>query len=151
MTEHRRHDTAGLTGLERLELYLSGAVAATGLVPRLGFAGRIVGPGCVVFTAKPDESHYNAGGTVHGGFTATLLDTAMGCAVQTLVDAEHAATTMELKISYHRAITAATGRVEATGKVLSHGRRAAFAEAKLVDAAGRLLASGTSTLMIVRR
>lgn len=151
MTEHRHHDTTGLTGLERLELYLSGAVAASGLVPRLGFSGRIIGPGRVMFAVTPDESHYNSGGTVHGGFTATLLDTAMGCAVQTLVDAQHAATTLELKISYHRAITAATGRIEATGQVLSHGRRAAFAEAKLVDAGGRLLASGTSTLMIVHR
>lgn len=151
MTEHRHHDTTGMTGLERLELYLNGAIAVTGLVPRLGFTGRIVGPGCVTFAVTPDESHYNAGGTVHGGFTATLLDTAMGCAVQTLVDAHHAATTMELKVSYHRPITAATGRIEATGQVLSHGRRAAFAEAKLLDAAGRLLASGSSTLMIVHR
>ncbi len=151
MSEHRPDETAKLTGMERLQRYLSGEIAADGLVPRLGFTGTIIGPGRVVFAGIPDESHYNAGGTVHGGYTATLLDTAMGCAVQTMLDADHAATTLELKISYHRAITARTGRIEATGQVLSHGRRAAFAEAKLVDITGRLLASGTSTLMILHR
>jgi uncharacterized protein (TIGR00369 family) len=124
-------------------------VAASGLVAKLGFSGRIVGPGEVIFAATPDEGHYNSGGSVHGGYTATLLDTAMGCAVLTLLGADQTTTTMELKVSYHRPMTAQTGRVEATGRVLSHGRRAAFAEAKLVDAAGKLLASGTSTLMIL--
>ena len=137
------------TGRERLERYLRGEVAADGLAPRLGFRGRILGPGEVAFTALPDPSHYNAGGTVHGGYTATLLDTAMGCAVLTLLDADQSVTTMELKVAYHRPITAQTGQIEATGRVLSHGRRAAFAEAKLVDAAGRLLASGSSTLMLL--
>ncbi len=140
-----------LTGMQRLQRYLSGEVAPHGMVARLGLSASVVEPGRVVFTGTPDEDHYNAGGTVHGGYAATLLDTAMGCAVQTLLDADHSATTLELKLAYHRPMTARTGRVEATGLVLSHGRRAAFAEAKLVDADGKLLASGSSTLLILRR
>ena len=140
-----------LTGMQRLQRYLRGEVAPDGLVARLGFSGSIVEPGHVVFTGTPDEGHYNAGGTVHGGYAATLMDTVMGCAVQTLLGADQGVTTMELKVAYHRPMTAQTGRVEATGRVLSHGRRAAFAEAKLVDAGGRLLASASSTLMILQR
>ncbi len=151
MTEPKPPGPARLTGLQRLQAYLRGEVAPHGLVARLGFSGSIVEPGRVVFTATPDESHYNAGGTVHGGYTATLLDTVMGCAAQTLLDADQGLTTLELKVAYHRAITAGTGRIEATGTVLSHGRRTAFAEAKLVDTSGRLLASGSSTLMLLPR
>lgn len=151
MTDPTPPDPPPQSGLERMRGYLRGATASDGLVARLGFRGESAESGRVVFAATPDASHYNAGGRVHGGYTAALLDTAMGCAVQTLLDAEQACTTMELKIAYHRPITAATGRIVATGTVLSRGRRAAFAEAKLVDADGRLLASGTSTLMIVSR
>jgi len=88
---------------------------------------------------------------VHGGYASTLLDSACGCAVHSRLSATQAYTTLELKVSYHRKITADTGLVRAEGRVLSFGRRAAFAEAKLTDAQGRLCASATSTLLIMDR
>ncbi len=151
MGDARPPDPPRLTGLERLQRYLRGELAPQGFIATLGFRGSVIESGRVAFTATPDAGHYNSGGTVHGGYTATLLDTVMGCAVQTLLRADQGVTTLELKVAYHRPITAETGRIEATGQVLSHGRRAAFAEAKLVDATGRLLASGSSTLMILQR
>ena len=139
------------TGLERLRSWVSGERVTTGLTALLGLTPVLAEPGRVVIAASPRAEHYNSGGSVHGGFTATLLDTAMGCAAQTVLAAGKAVTTMELKAAYHRRITIETGRIEAAGSVLSHGRRTVFAEARITDADGRLLASGTSTLMILER
>jgi uncharacterized protein (TIGR00369 family) len=86
---------------------------------------------------------------VHGGYTATLLDSACGCAVHSQLGAAQRFATLELKVAYHKPITVQTGRVRAEGRVLSFGRRAAFAEASLTDAAGALLASASSTLLIM--
>jgi uncharacterized protein (TIGR00369 family) len=88
---------------------------------------------------------------VHGGYAATLLDSAIGCAVHTKLSARQGYTTLELKIAYHRALTRDSGPVRAEGTVLSFGRRAAFAEGRLVDAQGRLCASATSTLLVFDR
>ena len=139
------------TGLERLQAWVRGERYVEGLSAMLGIRPVLAEAGRVVVAATPLPEHYNSGGSVHGGFTATLLDTAMGCAAQTVVGARQFVTTMELKAAYHRRVTAETGRIEATGTVLSHGRRAVFAEARVTDAQGRLLASGTSTLMILER
>ncbi len=107
--------------------------------------------GLVVFEGRPSRKVYNPLGTVHGGYAATLLDSACGCAVHTMLSAEQGYTTLELKVAYHKAMTAETGPVQAEGRVLSIGRRTAFAEAKLTDAAGRLYASATSTLLVFER
>lgn len=107
--------------------------------------------GTAVFAGKPGKHAYNPLGTVHGGYAATLLDSACGCAVHTKLTAGQAYTTLELKIAYHKAITKETGLLRAEGSVASLGRRAAFAEARLVDAEGRLYASATSTLLIFDR
>ncbi len=107
--------------------------------------------GRVVFAGLPGRHVYNPIGTVHGGYAATLLDSACGCAVHSLLGADQAYTTLELKIAYHKAMTDQTGEVRAEGTVTSSGKRAAFAEAKLTDASGRLLASATSTLLIMTR
>jgi uncharacterized protein (TIGR00369 family) len=104
-----------------------------------------------VFAGVPDEHAYNPIGTVHGGYTAALLDSACGCAVHSRLTAAQAYTTLELKVAYHRPITKETGRVRAEGLVLSFGRRVAFAEAKLTDAQGKLYASATSTLLVIDR
>ena len=85
---------------------------------------------------------------VHGGYAATLLDSACGCAAHSALRAGQRYTTLELKVAYHKAMTDKTGPVRAEGKVLSIGRRAAFAEARLVDSAGTLYASATSTLLV---
>lgn len=108
-----------------------------------------VAEGEAVFEGKPGPHAYNPLGTVHGGWTAMLLDSACGCAVHSRLRDGQGYTTLELKIAYHRAMTGATGLVRATGTVVTMGRRAAFAEARLTDAAGRLIASATSTLLVM--
>lgn len=101
--------------------------------------------GFAVFESEPDHSVYNPIGSVHGGYAATLLDSACGMAVHSQLSAGQGYTTLELKIAYHRGLTAQSGRVRTEGRVVSMGRRVAFAEAKLVDGAGRLCASATSS------
>ncbi len=105
----------------------------------------------VVFGGHPDESVYNPIGTVHGGYVATLLDSAVGCAVHSTLKAGQGYTTLELKVVYHRAMTKHTGPVRAEGKVVQVGRRAAFAEGRLIDLNGRLYATATSTLLVFER
>ncbi len=85
---------------------------------------------------------------MHGGYAATLLDSAMGCAVHSRLKAGQGYTTLELKVAYHRAMTDKSGPVRAEGKVISLGRRAAFAEGRLIDAQGRLCATATTTCLV---
>ena len=105
--------------------------------------------GHVVLEASPDVKVYNPMGTVHGGFVATMLDFACGYAVLSKLAAGQSFTTIELKIAYHRAITRETGVLRAEGKIITSGRRVAFTEARLVDLAGKIYASATSSLMIL--
>src|SRR6266516_2045111 len=109
-----------------------------------------VSEGRVVFTAEPSEYHYNPLGTVHGGVMATLLDSALGCAVQSMLPAGTSYTTLELKVNYLRPITAKTGTVYAEGKIIHVGGRIATAEGRLTDARGKLYAHGTTTCIILR-
>ncbi len=104
--------------------------------------------GRVVFEGSPSRKVFNPIGSVHGGYAATLLDSACGCAVHSSLPAGQAYTTLELKVAYHRALSEASGPVRAEGKLVSLGRRVAFSEARLVDARGRLCASATSTLLV---
>lgn len=107
--------------------------------------------GEAVLQAEPSSSVYNPIGTVHGGFAATLLDSACGCAVHSTLTAGQTYTTLELKVSYHKGMSASTGPVRVVGRIKSIGRRVGFAEAQLHDATGRLLASATSTLLVIDR
>jgi uncharacterized protein (TIGR00369 family) len=139
-----------VSGLEQLQAMIAaGGVARIG--ETLGFKLVEVGEGMAVFTAVPERRHYNPIGTVHGGFAATLLDSACGCAVHSRLAATQGYTTLELKVSYHRAMTEHTGTIRAEGRVISLGRRAAFAEATVKDEAGKLYASATSTLLVFDR
>ena len=95
-----------------------------------------VGEGLAVFEGSPDERTYNPMGTVHGGYAATLLDSACGIATHSKLAPGQGYTTLELKVAYHRPMTANLGRVRAVGSVTSFGRRVAFAEAKLIDSDG---------------
>lgn len=104
--------------------------------------------GRVVFEGMPDHRVLNPIGSVHGGYAATLLDSACGCAVHSSLPHGQGYTTLELKVSFHRALGEASGSVRAEGKLVSLGRRVGFAEARLVDAEGRLCASATSTLLV---
>ena len=136
-----------LSGLEQLQ-----AMIAADMQPSIGrtldFHLVEVGDGLAVFEGTPDERTYNPMGTVHGGYAATLLDSACGIATHSKLAPGQGYTTLELKVAYHRAMTANTGRVRAVGSVTTFGRRVAFAEAKLMDQEGRLLASASSTLLV---
>lgn len=141
---------AAATGLQQLQNLLAG-----GPQPPIGetlqFGLEEVSEGRAVFTAVPGAHLYNPIGSVHGGFAATLLDSACGCAVHSRLSADQAYTTLELKVAYHRGMSAATGKVRAIGTVLTMGRRVAFAEAQLLDSEDRLLASASSTLLVMDR
>jgi uncharacterized protein (TIGR00369 family) len=139
------------SGLEQLRQIFFGATPYKGIGKTLDFRPVELEAGRVVFEGNPDERFYNPIGTVHGGYAATLLDSAVGCAVHSRLSAGQGYTTLELKIAYHRALTRESGPVRAEGTVISLGRRAAFAEGKLVDAQGRLCASATSTLLVFDR
>lgn len=104
--------------------------------------------GRIVFAARPENRFMNPVGSIHAGYTATLLDTAMACAVHTTLAAGEAYTTLEIKCTLHRALQPDTGDVRIEGSVTSRGRRVAAAEARLTDARGRLLASGSSTCLV---
>lgn len=104
--------------------------------------------GRIVFTAKPEARFMNPVGSIHAGYTATLLDTAMACAVHTTMAAGEGYTTLEIKCTLHRALQPDTGEIRVEGTVISRGRRVAASEARLIDGRGRLLASGSSTCMV---
>jgi len=142
--------SAELTGRERLEALME-SPRRPGIVDTLDFDLVEVDDGRVVFEGEPSRKVYNPIGTVHGGYATTLLDSACGCAVQSKLTGRQGYTTLELKIAYHRAMTDSTGPVRAEGKVVTIGRRAAFAEATLTGLDGRLYASATSTLLVFER
>ena len=137
-----------LSGLEQRQSLMQ-AGRASGIGRTLGFTLADIREGFAVFEGTPDEGVYNPIGTVHGGYAATLLDSACGCAVHSMLAPGQGYTTLELKVAYHKAMTSKTGKVRAEGRVMSFGRRAAFAEAKLIDAEGRLYASATSSLLVI--
>ena len=139
---------AHLSGLEQLHALLA-AGRRPGIGDSLDFSPVAFEDGLAVFEGVPGLHAYNPIGTVHGGYAATLLDSCCGCAVHTRLQPGWRYTTLELKVAYHKAVTAQTGRVRAEGRVVSMGRRAAFAEATLKDAQGRLLASATSSLLVM--
>jgi uncharacterized protein (TIGR00369 family) len=122
-----------------------------GILRSLDFEFTEVEPGRAVFAGMPGEHAYNPIGTMHGGYAATLLDSACGCAVHSQLTASQTYTTLDLNVSYHKPITRDTGRLRAVGHVRSLGKRVAFAEAQLVDAGDKLYASATSTLLILQR
>ena len=138
----------GLNGLEQLHAMLAGDIRP-GIARVLGIRLVEAEDGRVVLEATPDESHYNIIGTVHGGYAATMLDFACGYAIMTRNAPGQTCPTLELKVAYHRAMTRDSGLVRAEGRLVSHGRRAAFSEARLTDCNGKLLASATSSLIIL--
>jgi uncharacterized protein (TIGR00369 family) len=141
---------AGLDGIEQMRAMMAKG-KRPGIAQSLDFQLIEVEPGMAVFAGVPGNHAYNPIGTIHGGYAATLLDSACGCAVHTKLSATQGYTTLELKVAYHKAMTRDTGLVKAVGNVVSIGRRVAFAEATLTDAAGRLYASATSTLLVFEK
>lgn len=152
MSEHGLVDPATLaarSGRELLQAIVEGALPQAPVGQPLSFRLAEVGDGLAVFEGDPVPSLLNPLGAVHGGFALTLIDSACGAAVHSRLPAGTGYTTVETKANFVRAITPATGRVRAEGRVVSLGRRIATAEARVLDAQGRVLAHGTSTLMIL--
>jgi uncharacterized protein (TIGR00369 family) len=137
-----------MSGLEFVQGLVSGTLPLNMIAKTLGYDIIEAEKGRVVVAVEPSEDHLNPYGTVHGGLTATLLDTCMGLAVQSTLDKGFGQTTVEFKISLIRPITPETGRIKAEGIVLNIGRRIGTAEGRLTDGKGRLLAHGTTTCLI---
>jgi len=144
-------DLVTLSGLEQLRAIVAGKTGYEGIIKTLGLCPVSVEEGFVVFEGSPSEAVYNPLGTVHGGYAAALLDSAMGCAVHSCLEPGQGYTTLELKIAYHRPLTEASGPVRAEGRIVSLGRRAAFAEGRLVDKNGDLAASASTTCSLFTR
>lgn len=141
-------DLAHHSGLELLQRVVDGRYPAAPIGLALAFALEEVSPGRAVFRGMPDERHLNPLGGVHGGWTATIMDSALACAVQTLLEKGEAYTTAEFKVNLIRPITTRTGLVTCEGTVVHRGRTTAVSEARLVDGDGKLLAFGTETCTI---
>ncbi|MCW5745635.1 MAG: PaaI family thioesterase [Alphaproteobacteria bacterium] len=137
-----------MSGLELLQALCDGRLP-TAPMCRV-FNGDIVEAqfGRVVFEATPTREHLNVMGSVHGGYVATLLDSCLGCSVHSALAAGQGYTTVEVKVNFVRGLSEHTGPVRAEGKVIQVGGRIATAEGRLTDAAGKLLAHGTTTCLI---
>jgi len=138
-----------MTGLEFVQAMIDGTLPHNSMAATLGYRIVEAEMGRVVVTAVPKDTHLNPQGTVHGGLAATILDTCMGLAVQTLLDKGVGSTTLEFKISFVRPITPETGMIRAEGVVVNQGRRVGTAEGRVTDATGRLLAHATTTCLIL--
>jgi uncharacterized protein (TIGR00369 family) len=139
-----------MSGLESVKGLASGLLPLNTMAQTLGYDVVEAESGRVAVTVTLTGAHLNPWGTVHGGLTATLLDSCMGPApaIQSMLDEGIGSTTLEFKISLVRAITLDTGAIRAEGKVLNCGRRVGTAEGRVTDANGRLLAHGTTTCLI---
>ncbi len=135
-------------GLELLQRLLRGELPPPPIADTLGFRLTEAEAGRVIFTAQPAAWQYNPIGSVHGGMLATLLDSAAGCAVHSRLPAGTAYTSLDLAVRYLRPVTVDTGPLTCTGEVVSMGRRTAFAQTRLTDSTGRLLAHATSTCLL---
>ena len=137
-----------MTGLEFVQGLATGALPLNTIAQTLGYDVVEAESGRVVITLVPTGAHLNPAGTMHGGLTATLLDSCMGLAIQSSLDKGVSQTTLEFKISLFRVITPETGLIKAEGRVLNCGRRIGTADGRVTDGKGRLLAHGTTTCLI---
>ncbi len=137
-----------MSGLDWLNAMLAGEIPRPPISVTLDFALSEVSPGRAVFTCTPTEFHYNPIGVVHGGLISTLLDSALGCAIQTTLPAGTMYTTVELHVNMVRPLTHDTGEIICEANVIHIGRRMGTAEAKVVDRNGKLYGHGTTTCMI---
>jgi uncharacterized protein (TIGR00369 family) len=139
---------AGKTGLEQMQSMLDGVLPYAPIAKTLDFALISVAPGHALFQGTPGPAHFNPMGGVHGGWFATLLDSALGCAVHTMMPAGRGYTTAELSVNFVRGLSPRVGRVRAEGKVLHCGRQLATAEARLYGPDGTLFAHATTTCLV---
>jgi uncharacterized protein (TIGR00369 family) len=137
-----------LSGRDYLDALMRGKLPPAPIAALIGFRFTAIGDGHVSIELEPGERHYNPIGTVHGGIAATLLDSAMGCAVHSTLPQGRSYTTLEIEIRYIRAMSSQTGIVRAEGRVVHAGRRTAVAEGRVVDGAGKVYAMGTTTCLL---
>ena len=139
-----------MKGVDFLQKIASGELPLPPIMELIDMRSAEASEGKAAFTCEPDERHYSAIGMVHGGITATLLDTALGCAIHTTLPVGVGYATLELHINYVRPITLETGVIRSEGEVIHVGRTIATAQARIVDADGKLYAHATTTCMILR-
>jgi uncharacterized protein (TIGR00369 family) len=138
-----------MAGLDYLQAMLAGRLPPPPIAATMGFTLGAVGSGEVSFVGTPDTSVYNPIGVVHGGYVCTLLDSALGCAVHSTLPAGVGYTSIEIKVNYLRPISAASGELTARGWVTKPGRRVAFADGDVRDAAGTVLATATGSCLVM--
>jgi uncharacterized protein (TIGR00369 family) len=139
---------AGKSGLEQMQAMLAGELPFAPIAKTLDFSLLEVGAGVALFQGRPGPGHLNPMGGVHGGWFATMLDSALGCAVHTMMPAGRGYTTAELSVNFVRGLTPQVGRVRAEGKVIHCGRQLATAEARLFGPDGTLFAHATTTCLV---
>ena len=162
MTTRRQRDTGALAGahaaqqlrqtiggLEFFRRMSRGEVPPPPLVALLGFRIDVAEPGYIVFRAEPREAFYNGGGVIHGGWSAALLDSALGCAINSTMPPGRMFTTLELKVNLTRPLRKEVGEVRCEARVLHRGARTATAEARILDANDKLYAHGTTTCILI--
>lgn len=144
-----REQARQLSGIELFEGIIRGDFPAPPIAEGFNYSLAEIAPGRAVFCGVPTAKHYNPSGVVHGGYIATLLDSAMACAVHAGLPAGKGCTSLEFKINFVRPILENTGKISAEGLSITVGKQIATAEGKLTDSNGKLLAFGTTTLMIL--
>lgn len=144
----RPEQIAGKTGLQMMEAMLRAEIPYAAIAKTLDFTLVSVSPGVAVFQGTPLPQHLNPLGTIHGGWVATLLDSALGCSVHTMMPVGRAYTTAELSVNYVKGLTPKVQRVRAEGKVIHCGRQLATAEARLFGPDGTLYAHATTTCLV---
>jgi uncharacterized protein (TIGR00369 family) len=139
----------GMSGLDFLRAIQDGTLPPPPIASLLGFRIVEVEEGYVVFEATPDDSVYNPIGVVHGGFVCTLADTVVGCAAHSTLPAGVAYTSIDLNVSYTRPVTRDSGTLRAVGTIVKPGRRVAFSRAEITDSAGKVVATATSSILVM--
>ena len=142
---------AAMSGIDHLNAVRCGELPPPPIAEHFAFQIVSVERGDVTFTCTPDESAYNPIGLVHGGLVCTLLDSVTGCAVQSTLPAGTAYTSVEIKVNYLRPVHGEIGELRARGWITKPGRRVAFAEGDVRDAGGKLIATASSTCLIMER
>lgn len=138
----------GLTGLDFMRKVAAGELPGAPIASHFAMQVIEVDSGTVVFRCSPDNSHYNPIGAVHGGLVCTLLDSALGCATHTTLEAGTGYTSIEIKVNYLRPVTADSGPLICTGRVTKPGRRVVFAEGEVLDNHGKTVATASGTLLV---
>jgi uncharacterized protein (TIGR00369 family) len=141
---------AGLSGAEFFAAIAAGTIPRPPVMEALDIDGVSFGEGRAVFRLTPQEFHYNPIGTVHGGIVSTLLDSACGCAVHSLLPVGVFYTSLDLSVKFLRPVTVNTGPITAEGSVVHLGRRTALAEGRITDAAGKVYCTATSSCLVLR-